>query len=171
MERSDEFPYRHILFACDGNTCRSPFAEAMLRKMLHDHGVDGQVSVSSGGVAPHARDGSLISLDMRMLMKDGEIPFDEDAFSQDMKRHPELVEAADLILTMTQLQKERVQKLDTARGKQVWTLREFIGESGDITDPEGEGEQAYLACKQEIERCLMKAVAGPLFASPHDRIL
>ncbi|MDY6834024.1 MAG: hypothetical protein SVY53_04400 [Chloroflexota bacterium] len=171
MERSKELPYRHILFACDGNTCRSPLAEYMLRKMLCDHGVNGQVSVSSGGIAPHARDGSLISLDMRMIMKDAEIPFDDDARSQDIKRHTEVVEAADLILTMTQLQKERVQKLDNAQGKQIQTLREFIGESGDITDPEGEGEQAYLDCKREIERCLIKAVAGPLFASPHDRTL
>ena len=37
-----------ILFVCFGNTCRSPMAEGLARKMLGE-----QVYVESAGVAPH----------------------------------------------------------------------------------------------------------------------
>ena len=38
-----------IIFACSGNTCRSPMAEAAFKKMLADEGVKG-VEVTSRGV-------------------------------------------------------------------------------------------------------------------------
>jgi protein-tyrosine-phosphatase len=56
----------HILFICDANTCRSPMAEAMLRKMLADfQGKAGEIKVNSAGIAPRARDGSDITLDVK----------------------------------------------------------------------------------------------------------
>ena len=158
MTVKKEPPYKAILFACDANTCRSPLAEALLIHMLSHLGIDGQIQVRSGGIAPHARDGSLISLDMIMIMKENNIPFPEDFRSKALQRHPELIEEADLILTMTHLQKERMQQLEEIRGKELYTLKEFIGESGDIRDPEGEGESAYETAKKEIERCLRKVV-------------
>jgi protein-tyrosine-phosphatase len=78
--------------------------------------------------------------------------------SKDLKRHGELLEEADLVLTMSQEQKERVHKLPEANGKAIYTLKEFVGEAGDISDPFGESDAAYAQCRDEIKRCLQKLV-------------
>lgn len=41
-------PYR-VCFVCSGNICRSPMAEAVLRRMAADAGLAGQVEVDSAG--------------------------------------------------------------------------------------------------------------------------
>jgi len=41
-------PYR-VCFVCSGNICRSPMAEAVLRRMVADAGLTGRVVVSSAG--------------------------------------------------------------------------------------------------------------------------
>lgn len=38
-----------VLFVCMGNICRSPTAEAVLRKVLKEQGLDGRVEVDSAG--------------------------------------------------------------------------------------------------------------------------
>jgi len=38
---------------CLGNICRSPTAEAMLRKKVHDAGLDGRIEVDSAGTADY----------------------------------------------------------------------------------------------------------------------
>lgn len=48
MSRSEE-DIMNILFVCTGNTCRSPMAEGIFRKMLADKGVD-NVTCSSAGL-------------------------------------------------------------------------------------------------------------------------
>ena len=144
-------------------------AEALLSHMLRNVGIDGAVRVRSGGIAPHARDGSLLSIDMRMMLKEENISFSEDFRSADLKRHTGMVDDADLILTMTELQTSRIHQLRQdreAKGEidssypkqQVLTLKEFIGEDGEIGDPEGEGDEAFKNCKETIEDCLKKAV-------------
>jgi len=149
---------RSILFVCDANTCRSPMAEAMLRKMLADfEGKPGEIKVSSAAIAPRARDGSDITLDVKWLLKEEGI-YVENFRSKDLKRHGELLEEADLVLTMSQEQKSRVLQLAEADGKGVYTLKEFIGEAGDIADPFNGGDEAYAPCRDEIKRCLQKLV-------------
>jgi protein-tyrosine-phosphatase len=149
----------HILFVCDANTCRSPMAEAMLRKMLADfQGKAREIKVDSAGIAPRARDGSDITLDVKWLLKEEGIPV-ENFRSQDLKRHKELLVEADLVLTMSQEQKERVRQLPEANGKGIYTLKEFVGEAGDIADPFSGGDEAYAPCRDEIKRCLQKLIA------------
>src|SRR5215470_9720110 len=42
-------PYR-VCFVCSGNICRSPMAEAVLRRMAAEAGLADQVTVSSAGM-------------------------------------------------------------------------------------------------------------------------
>ena len=155
---SDNIPYGSILFVCDANTCRSPMAEAMLKKMLNDFAKEAkEVKVDSAGIAPSARDNSDITFDVRWLLKQDGIPVDNFR-SKDLKRHKELIQEADLILTMSREQKQRLHQLPEADGKGIYTLKEFIGESGDIPDPFGRGDEAYVQCRDEIKRCLQKLI-------------
>ena len=117
-------------------------AEAMLKKMLADSaGQAREIKVNSAAIAPRARDGSDITLDVKWLLKEEGI-YVENFRSKDLKRHGELLEETDLVLTMSQEQKERVLQLPGADGKGVFTLKEFVGEAGDIGDPFGEEDAA-----------------------------
>lgn len=44
-----------IIFVCTGNTCRSPMAEGLMKKLLCDRGIDG-IEVSSAGLAAYPGD-------------------------------------------------------------------------------------------------------------------
>jgi len=153
-----ELPYRSILFVCDVNTCRSQMAEAILKRMLKDRHVDTGIEVNSGGIALHARDGALVSLDARLSLKEEGIILDEQKSSLDLKKHPEFIARADLLITMTERQKEWIGSYPEAKDKELWMLKEFSGSSGDIEDPSGKGDEIYRQGKEEIKRCLSLAV-------------
>lgn len=145
---------------CHANTARSVMAQVILERMLAQHGADGAIRVRSGGIANYARDGMIASLDARLALREEGIYLAEDAFaSTDLKRHRHLLAEADVILTMTVRQKQMLDAFDEARGRPVFTLREFVGENGDIEDPATQGEDVFRACRDEIKRCLEKSVA------------
>ena len=144
---------------CHANTARSVIAHVLLERMLARHGVDGAIRVRSGGIANYARDGMIASLDARLALREEGIHLAEDDFaSTDLKRHRDLLAEADVILTMTARQKQMLDAFDEARGRPVFTLREFVGEDGDIEDPATQGEDVFRACRDEIKRCLEKSV-------------
>jgi protein-tyrosine-phosphatase len=148
-----------VLVVCHANTARSVMAQALLERMLAARGVDGAVRVRSGGIANYARDGMLASLDARLALRDEGIHLAEDDFaSTDLRRHRHLFAEADLILTMTEPQKQMVGAFAEARDRPVFTLRELACEAGDIDDPATQGTDVFRACRDEIKRCLEKSV-------------
>jgi protein-tyrosine-phosphatase len=134
-------------------------AEHMLRRELGARGLDQDILVKSAGIAPYARDGSLVSLDTRMALREDGIDIGDEATSIDLKRHPELLEEADLIIAMTDQQRSELgAKFPGASGRPVYTLREFAGEIGDIEDPYEKGDEVFAACRDEIKRLLPRIV-------------
>lgn len=150
---------KSVLFICHANTARSVMAQALLEEMLRQRDGSASVRVRSAGVGPYARDGMIPSLDARLVLREDGIHLAEDALtSTDLRQHRDLLAEADLVLTMTAQQKLVLTSFEEARGRPIFTLREFAGEEGDIGDPAAQGELAFRACRDEIKRCLLKSV-------------
>lgn len=150
---------RSVLLVCAANTARSVIAEHLLRRELTNRGADGSVRVRSAGIAPYARDGALVSLDTRLTLRDEGIDLADDATSTDLRRHPEFLREADLVIAMTAAQAEELRaKFPDANLRPVHTLRAFAGESGDIEDPYERGEEFFTACREQIKRLVPRIV-------------
>jgi protein-tyrosine-phosphatase len=144
---------QNILLVCTGNICRSPLAEALLRRTLEQRGVDG-VSVTSAGTgawdgAPASEGAYLVGLERGL----------------DLSGHRarlltrELVEEADLILTMARHHRARVDELG-GEGR-VFVLGEYGGREGDeaeVSDPFGGDLDVYRDTCAELEALVTAAV-------------
>jgi protein-tyrosine-phosphatase len=71
----------------------------------------------------------------------------------------ELIEEADLILTMKKEYKDMILLRYPESKHKVFTLKEFAGETEDldIADPYSRGMKAYEACAEEIKQTLTNA--------------
>lgn len=150
---------RRILIICHANTSRSIIAEALLKQMLDVRGLAERFIVRSGGIAPYARDGALVSLDARLVLRDEGIHVPPDSVATDLKNNRHLITEADLILAMTDEQIRMLRDaFPEARGKEVHTLRAFAGAPGDIEDPAGQDEAFFASCRDQIKACLTRAI-------------
>ena len=114
------------------------------------------MEVRSGGIAPYARDGSLVSMDARLVLQEVGIDVPKTAGATDLKNQRHLLAEADVILVMTDEQRRMLAagSFPEADGKPVLTVRELAGESGDIKDPAMQDEDVFRHCRDEIARCL-----------------
>ncbi|MBY9020032.1 MAG: hypothetical protein KGD67_03165 [Candidatus Lokiarchaeota archaeon] len=152
----NHFPFTKIVVVCSVNTARSRMSEGYLRDFFSRNAMD--VSVSSGGIASNARDGMLISLDAKLVMKEIGIPLSDDSLSIDLKKHPESAQEADLILTLTNKHKKEIFDHLKLENKRIFTLREFAGETGDIEDPSMKGVEGFRKARDEIINCIDKGM-------------
>jgi protein-tyrosine-phosphatase len=146
-----------VLIVCHANTARSVMAHVLLERMLAARGA--RVRVRSAGIAAWARDGMLPSLDARIVLRDEGIMLAEGALtSTDLRRHPELLREASVVLTMTAEQREVVRAMTDRNGAPVYTLAEFAGVDADIADPATRGEEAFRVALAEIKRYLSVSI-------------
>lgn len=133
-----------ILFVCTGNTCRSPMAEALLRKLAHERGVN--VEVRSAGVA--AVSGVSISRHAEAVLRDHGIA---EAFAS-TPLGAQLTEWADLILTLTQGHKRQVVQTFPGTAEKIYTLKEYAEDDAKVlADLE---ELRRLTAEWELARAL-----------------
>jgi protein-tyrosine phosphatase len=152
-------PRQLVLLICHANTCRSVIAEHLLRRELARSGLDTRWEVRSGGIAAYARDGALVSLDARLVLREEGIELPEEAVSTDLKRHRQLVERAHLILAMTKAQLAMLREtFPESHGKPAFTWKGFAGREGDIDDPYGRDTDAFVHCRNEIKESLPEVV-------------
>ncbi|WP_054957625.1 low molecular weight protein arginine phosphatase [Paenibacillus dakarensis] len=135
---------KNILFVCTGNTCRSPMAEGMLRKLSQGRGIS--LDVRSAGVA--AMEGMPISQHAEAVLQDQQI---EDQLAS-KPLSSDLVEWADLILTLTLSHKQYAIRQFPHAADKVHTLKEFTeNDESVLRDLE---EQDQLLASMEMARSL-----------------
>ncbi|MCK4380222.1 MAG: hypothetical protein KAW51_03725 [Candidatus Lokiarchaeota archaeon] len=135
-------------------------AEGFLRDFFTKLNLD--TKVNSGGISSNARDGMTISMDAKLVMKDVGIKLSDNAISTDLKKHHDYVKEADLILTLTTKHREEIQDFFNIDSKNILTIKEFAGESGDIEDPSMK-EELFRKVRDEIINCLMKGLNKYVF--------
>ncbi|MFW6034641.1 MAG: ribose 5-phosphate isomerase B [Halothermotrichaceae bacterium] len=141
----------HLLFVCTGNTCRSPMAEYILKKLIKEEGKYTNWKIKSAGLA--AVPGLNASADVIQILDLDEI---NQHTSQSLTE--DIIESSDLILTMTENHKKMILNYRPQVEGKVYTLKEFVGNKDelDISDPYGQGKEIYRKTKEEIEEALYK---------------
>ncbi|NMB44163.1 MAG: low molecular weight protein arginine phosphatase [Clostridiales bacterium] len=146
--------YDKLIFVCTGNTCRSPMAATIFKSME----TSSDIEVLSRGLVVLFSEPSNPKADT--VLKSHNLDL-KDHKSRGLK-NSEITDTT-LILTMTEQQKKNV--LDNfTNANDVYTITEFVGETGEVDDPYGgsliEYEEVYSQLSLLIKKLVYKLDEG-----------
>ncbi len=143
---------RRFLFVCTGNTCRSPMAAGLVRKMLAERlGCkvsqlrSADVEVVSAGVFA-AGGASATAESVAAVAERGA----DISHHRSRKLTERLIEASDIVFCMTKSHEAQVRRMAPSAAEKVRRLTA----SGDIPDPIGGGLEVYRRTARKIEEAL-----------------
>jgi L-threonylcarbamoyladenylate synthase len=140
----------NLLMVCTGNTCRSPMAEGIFRKSWKEAGEPYPMQVASAGVS--TAPGMPASREAVEAVKSMGVDI-SNHLSASVSR--ESLEAADLVIAMTQSHKYMLLARYPEFGHKVFTLSEIRPETGgDVIDPYGKSREEYDKTAQLLEKAL-----------------
>ncbi len=132
-----------VLFVCTGNSCRSPMAAGLLRKILQDKGNKNIKIDSAGFLFPQGG----ATREAIEVMKQEEI----DLLSHKSKlAKPLLIKNFDLIFVMEEIHRERITEMVPEAAKKIFVL--------DIPDPIGKPVSFYKETLSKIKEVMEKIV-------------
>jgi protein-tyrosine phosphatase len=148
-----------FVFVCTGNTCRSPLAEGLFRKLLserlqcsEDELIDHGFLVTSAGLA--AAHGAAASQESVSVAAEHGV---------DLRAHEsqpvteQLLDQADRVFAMTGRHRD---SLLAIRPDLAETVELLARDDSDVPDPIGFGVNEYRACEKKIERHVRDIVEG-----------
>lgn len=139
--------YKKVIFVCEDNVSLSPMAEWVMKGILMDKSRE---IISRGLVVLFPEPRNMKVTDV--LARHG-VPCEEQV-SQEFQADE--ADENTLVITMSFPQKVKLVEdygLDDSR---VYTLKEFVDEEGDVTDPYGGDEEVYDSFFLEIRDLLYK---------------
>ena len=142
-----------ILFVCSGNTCRSPMAEAIARRIAADSGLENLVFESAGTQAwegSPATDAALLVGVERNLDLSGH---------RARTLTPAIVQVADLILVMAPTHMSQVREMDPGANVHLLGGYGSGGKASSIADPFGGDLNDYRDTASELEAELQGVLA------------
>jgi protein-tyrosine-phosphatase len=131
----------NILFICQGNICRSPYAEHKLRAMLAEN----KVSVASAGMLPRNHRPS----PSHAIEVAGERGIDL-TLHRSQTATDEMITSADLILVFDRINEHSLY----SRHPQARTKTRWLDIGSEIDDPDGKDVAAFNRTYQCIDKCL-----------------
>ena len=146
---------KKILFVCSGNTCRSPLAEGIARKILSDR-IKTPIVVSSAGSS--ALEGMPASQHAASVAQQHGIDLSSH---RSRLLNTRAVREADLIVTMGRKHKKTVGVIDPEALSYTVLMTDFCDEKGDVPDPIGGDRTDYERVYELINRCV-EAMADQL---------
>ncbi|MDE5780285.1 MAG: phosphotyrosine protein phosphatase [Lachnospiraceae bacterium] len=140
--------YNRIIFVSESDTCRGPLAAAIMKNM---HGMENVDIASKGTVSLFQEPANQKAV---AVAKSNGIDIG-DYQSEQLSYSDFSMET--LMLVMSDSMKKKIYE-DFAEAVNVYTIKEFVGETGDVEVPYG-GELAdYGSCFEELHRLIDKII-------------
>lgn len=138
-----------VLFVCLGNICRSPTAEGVLRRKLHEAGLGDQVQVASAGTSDWHIGKAPDKRSQQAALRRG---YDLSAQRAQQVGSADFA-TYDLIFAMDQSNLRNLKALQPARGKAELDLflRRYEAALDEVPDPYYDGEQGFEQVLDLIE--------------------
>jgi len=137
-----------FLFLCMGNTCRSPMAEGLMKKLSKGRL---ECEASSAGVA--AMDGLRANDHAILAMKEYGVDISDH---RSRMFRPEMADGA-LVLCMESATYRYAKTI--APSAKIYEICRYASVPGDIPDPYMMGMEAYRACAEKLEACILQIIA------------
>lgn len=140
--------YDKLIFVSNGDTCRGPMAEAILKsKYLLE-----ELEIESKGLIVLFPEP--VNPKTEAVLQANELDLGEHASSELVQSD---FQSRNLVLTMTKAQEQKIYK-EFENPVNVHLLTEYVGDSGDILNPIGGSLEDYAKCFQEMEEIINKLV-------------
>ena len=131
-----------IVFVCTGNTCRSPLAEGLFRKIVEENNCC--MDVSSAGISVGF--GSAVS--GNSVVAAMELGADISSHIPKQLTEKEVFDA-DYVFCMTDMHKRCIVNALPGYAGKIWTVADFAGK-GDVPDPYGGDLDEYRLVARQL---------------------